>query len=94
MKLTPLDRQVLSAIERAPGITQGQLLRTLGDDNALYGRQRSVSRVIVKLRQRKLIEDCAERCKCCGAALTRGIKNVPLRILPQGQIVARSLLWS
>jgi hypothetical protein len=76
-----LDKKVLNYIELCPGITAIQLAKFMREGNEpVYDRHRAVSWSIARLRASGRIQD-VPRCGCCGRALTRNHRNVPLQAL-------------
>jgi hypothetical protein len=73
---------VLQYIRRHPGTTQIKIISALGnrffDATPQYGAQRKASSIIASLRRSGLIQDVSRRCRYCGAARTRGLRNVKL----------------
>lgn len=53
-------------------------------ESKTYGRQQATSTVIAEARRRKLLKD-VKRCDKCGCALTRGNRNVTLKLTKQGR---------
>jgi hypothetical protein len=79
---------VLEYIHRNPGTTQTQVIKAFGhsffDPTPQYGSQRKASRTIAALRMKGLIKDVSQRCPTCGAARTRGDRNVKLFATAKG----------
>lgn len=71
--------------EGCTGVFMARILKP--KDTATYGYQRQTSRAIAELRRMKLVEDVAARCPHCRRALTRHLKNVPLRLTADGRAV-------
>lgn len=76
--MNTFDQSVLAFVRERPGTTMPEVAANFPVESKTYGRQRAVSAAIVRLRKRGLIQDCTDRCDHCGAARTRGVRNVPL----------------
>lgn len=77
---------MLRQIEAQSGtVTARELMRWFGEDSVVYGQQQRVNTLIANYRRAGFLEDVAERCTCCGAAKTRGIRNQPLTITDKGR---------
>ena len=66
-----LDREIIAYMQEHESefISMPVLsLRLPCPESKLHGRQHNVSRAIVRLRQRGLLEDVADRCPMCGRA--------------------------
>lgn len=90
-----ISESVLDYIHDHPGTTQSKVIKAFGhrffDSTPQYGSQRKASRIIAELRRRGFIQDVGERCPTCGAARTRGSRNVKLYIEDKGVAHLRSL---
>lgn len=82
------EESILEHIHRNPGTTQTRLIKAFGhsffDTTPQYGSQRMASSIIAKLRKSGLIQDVTKRCPTCGAARTRGLRNVKLYATEKG----------
>lgn len=76
--MNTFDQTVLAFVRERPGTTMPEVAAHYPVESKTYGRQRAVSAAIARLRKRGLLLDCAHRCDHCGAAKTRGQRNVPL----------------
>jgi hypothetical protein len=79
---------VLDYIYHNPGTTQTKLIKGFGhqffDATPQYGSQRQASSIIAALRRDGLVNDVSKRCPTCGAARTRGKRNVKLFVTENG----------
>lgn len=81
MSTTDIDNAVLHIIATGEGqLTAKDVAKLLQVEDDTYGIYQAVSRSVARLRKLKLVSDVAERCGCCGSALTRGVRNVKLRV--------------
>lgn len=80
---------VLEYICDHPGRTQTDIIEEFGHkffaSTLQYGSQRKASRIIAKLRHLTFVKDVRKRCPTCGAARTRGSRNVPVFATDLGQ---------
>jgi len=92
--MTPANL-VLCYIAANDGVTQSQLIDafppTFFDTGVKYGAQRKASNIIAMLRQSGLLKDVRRRCGECGSALTRGDRNVALRVTQRGRAYVKEM---
>jgi hypothetical protein len=82
-----LETWTINTIAMVPGTTAMGLALLYRGGERTKGDYHPISQVVARLRKQGVIVDVAERCPHCGAARTRGQKNVPLRLTAYGMEV-------
>ena len=87
MTLNSLEQKIINYLALANGeydVTAMDLAVLFREGEVTKGFYHPISQAVASLRRKGLLADVAQRCPHCNSALTRGQKNVPLRLTSDG----------
>lgn len=84
-----LQQRIINRIAQGDEPTARQIADEFSIEDEQYGKYMAISRLLPELRSRGVVVDCP-RCPHCWGAMSRGARNVRLRLTSRGQEFVRS----